>query len=78
MNKNYDCAFFIVDLIWCCEFMKRHPDFIPRESWGKSLIGARNRFLREEWDERHCNQIIGSRSGKNCLGNYSGVSFINK
>ena len=48
--------------------MQKYTGFIPRETWGSNLIGAKNRYLREEWDERHCNQIIGSRTGKNCIG----------
>ena len=66
---------FQVDLIWCCEFMQKYSGFIPRETWGNNLIGAKNRYLREEWDERHCNQIIGSRTGKNCIGNRLGKHF---
>ena len=55
--------------------MQKYTGFIPRETWGSNLIGAKNRYLREEWDERHCNQIIGSRTGKNCIGNRLGKHF---
>ena len=56
--------------------MQKYSGFIPRETWGNNLIGAKNRYLREEWDERHCNQIIGSRTGKNCIGIRLGERFL--
>ena len=56
--------------------MQKYSGFIPRETWGNNLIGAKNRYLREEWDERHCNQIIGSRTGKNCIGIRLGKRFV--
>jgi len=53
------------DLIWCCGIMKAYPDFFPLETWG-SLIGDKNRYIRNEWDEKLCNDLVGSKNGINC------------
>lgn len=48
--------------------MKAYPDFFPHKTWG-SLIGDRNRYTREEWDEKECNELVGGSKGENCIGN---------
>ena len=54
------------DLIWCCGIMKAYPDFFPHETWG-SLLGDKNRYIRKEWDEKHCNDLVGTNAA-NCKG----------
>ena len=46
--------------------MKAYPDFLPRETWG-SLLGDKNRYIRREWDEKLCNDLVGS-NGEKCKG----------
>ena len=48
--------------------MKAYPDFFPRKTWG-SLIGDRNRYIRNEWDNKLCNDLVGSSKGEKCKGN---------
>ena len=54
-------------LIWCCGIMKAYPDFLPQNSWG-SLIGDKKRYIREEWNLKECNNLVGGSSGENCKG----------
>ena len=46
--------------------MKAYPDFFPLETWG-SLLGDKNRYIRREWDEKLCNDLVGS-NGEHCKG----------
>ena len=57
------------NLIWCCGIMKAYPDFFPRKTWG-SLIGDKNRYIRNEWDNKLCNDLVGSSKGEKCKGWY--------
>ena len=48
---------------------RAHPLFkFPRKTWG-SLIGDRNRYIRNEWDNKLCNDLVGSSKGEKCKGN---------
>ena len=47
--------------------MKAYPDFFPRNTWG-SLIGDKNRYIRNEWDSKLCNDLVGSSKGEKCKG----------
>ena len=60
----------LVELEMCCDILTEHSDFIPHQTWG-SLIGDKYRYKRKQWDEKHCNQLIGSKDAINCKGNSS-------
>ena len=62
-----DCLFiFLVQNIrnhkWCCGKFKQYPDLIPLKSWG-SLV---NEYVREEWKNRDCNNVVGGTKKSNC------------
>ena len=55
--------------------MKAYPDFFPLETWG-SLLGDKNRYIRNEWDEKLCNVLVGSSKGEHCKGMKNIFKFI--
>ena len=58
--------------------MKAYPDFFPRNTWG-SLIGDKNRYIRNEWDNKLCNDLVGSSKGERCKGYFlCHICFVNK
>jgi hypothetical protein len=67
ISFEINISIYLGDLIWCCGIMKAYPDFFPLETWG-SLLGDKNRYIRREWDEKHCNDLVGSSKGENCKG----------
>ena len=67
MKSRSVSIFFEGVLNWCCNVLKLYPDFTPNKKWG-SLVGDKNRNVREQWDENNCNLHVSGVKEANCKG----------
>ena len=55
---------FIIDVInWCCNIIKKYPDFTPTVDFGSFKDAA----AQEEWKTKECDFLVAGRL-KRCPG----------
>ena len=68
LNKStfFICTLNVLEYLtsWCCNVLKKHPDFVPHVTWGSLVDG----HTKNQWDKKNCNDRVGHTTKSLCLG----------